>query len=216
MTHTTLSPALAGIPACLSAADPQAPSERRRWLLAVSAGAGAGMVATALPFAASFTPSERAKAMGSSVEVDISDLAPGGIKTVEWRGKPVWIMRRTPEMVKALEGSVQPLADPQSQRDQQPDYAKNAHRSIKADLFVGVGVCTHLGCSPNPVPQASANPSVGADWQGGFFCPCHGSTFDWAGRVYQNKPAPSNLEVPPHRYLADNTLLIGEDDNTKA
>lgn len=196
--------------------DANAQSDRRRWLLAVTAASGVGLACTAIPFARSFMPSERAKAMGSSVEVDVSDIAPGGIKTVEWRGKPVWIMRRTPEMVKALSENKHALADPHSERDQQPDYAKNVHRSIMADVFVGVGVCTHLGCSPNPVPQNSSNPSVGADWQGGFFCPCHGSTFDWAGRVYQNKPAPSNLEVPPHRYLSANTLLIGEDDSTKA
>lgn len=176
-----------------------------------AAEAGVGMAAVADPFVSSFAPSERARAMGAGVEVDISDIPPGGIKTVEWRGKPVWIMRRTPEMLASLPLLDASLADPGSAKDQQPDYARNPQRSIQSEVFVSVGICTHLGCSPNQVPAGTGNPSLGADWAGGFFCPCHGLTFDLAGRVFKNKPAPSNLEVPPHRYVADGKLLIGED-----
>jgi ubiquinol-cytochrome c reductase iron-sulfur subunit len=190
------------------AADP----ERRTWLIAAGAAGGVAAVGTAVPFVASFTPSERAKALGAAVEVDISDIPPGGMKTVEWRGKPVWIVRRTPEMLATAEKPSADLADPESAKPQQPEYARNATRSIKPDVFVAVGICTHLGCSPTAVPAGSNNPSVGDDWAGGFFCPCHGSTFDGAGRVFKNKPAPTNLEVPPHRYVSDTRLLIGEDN----
>jgi ubiquinol-cytochrome c reductase iron-sulfur subunit len=169
-------------------------------------------VATAIPFVSTLAPSERAKAQGAAVEVDIADLAPGAMKTVEWRGKPVWVVRRTPEMLARLEGHDQLLADPASERPQQPLYAQNATRSVKPEVFLAVGICTHLGCSPSAVPAGSGNPSVEADWPGGYFCPCHGSTFDGAGRVYKNKPAPTNLEVPPHRYVSDTRILIGEDD----
>lgn len=186
--------------------------ERRRMLLLTAAVAGAGVAATAVPFVASLAPSERARAMGASVEVDIGDIPPGGSKTVEWRGKPVWIMRRTPEMLAALSAHDAELADPASRKDQQPDYARNPQRSIRPELFVAVGICTHLGCSPTQLPAGTNNPAVGSDWAGGFFCPCHGSTFDLAGRVFRNKPAPTNLEVPPYKYLADSKLLIGEDD----
>jgi len=158
---------------------------------------GAAGITTAIPFVSSFAPSERAKAAGGPVEVDITDLMAGATKTVEWRGKPVWVVRRTPEMLAALQGHDGELVDPASARDQQPSYAANATRSIKADVFVAVGICTHLGCSPNAAPAGTANPSLPADWPGGFFCPCHGSTFDGAGRVFKNKPAPTNLEVPP-------------------
>jgi ubiquinol-cytochrome c reductase iron-sulfur subunit len=185
--------------------------ERRTWLLATGVAGGAAAVATAVPFVSSLAPSERARAMGAAVEVDISDIPPGGLKTVEWRGKPVWIVRRTPEMLAALGGHDAELADPDSRRDQQPDYARNATRSIEPEVFVAVGICTHLGCSPTRVPAGSANPSLPADWPGGYFCPCHGSTFDGAGRVYKNKPAPTNLEIPPHHYLASTRLRIGED-----
>ena len=149
--------------------------------------------------------------MGAAVEVDIGDIPPGGMKTVEWRGKPVWVVRRTPEMIAALQRNTDALADPASARDQQPDYARNGSRSLRPEVFVAVGICTHLGCSPSAVPAHSANPSLPADWAGGYFCPCHGSTFDGAGRVFKNKPAPTNLEIPPHRYLSDTRLLIGED-----
>ncbi|HMO48433.1 MAG TPA: ubiquinol-cytochrome c reductase iron-sulfur subunit [Rubrivivax sp.] len=186
-------------------------ADRRTWLIATTAAGGAAVAATAVPFVASFAPSERARAMGAAVEVDIGDIPPGGMKTVEWRGKPVWIVRRTPQMVAALQAPNPDLADPDSLRDQQPPYAANATRSLQPEVFVAVGICTHLGCSPTAVPAGSANPSLPADWQGGFFCPCHGSTFDGAGRVFKNKPAPTNLEIPPHRFLSASRLLIGED-----
>ncbi len=197
-------------PAALTSVLPDDP-ERRTWLLATSVAGGAAALATAVPLVSTFAPSERAKAMGAAVEVDIADIPPGGMKTVEWRGKPVWVVRRTAEMLAALTGQEARLADPASAQDQQPAYARNPARSIRDEVFVAVGICTHLGCSPSAVPAGSANPSVGADWPGGFFCPCHGSTFDGAGRVFKNKPAPTNLEVPPHRYLSDTRLLIGDD-----
>ena len=188
-------------------------SSKRTWLIAsVGAGAvGAGFVAT--PFISSFQPSERAKAAGAAVEVDISDIKPGEKKTVEWRGKPVWIIRRTTEQVEALKKSEAQLADPQSARSAYPtpEYAKNGHRSIKPEFMVAVGICTHLGCSPGDRLSAGPQPSLPDDWQGGFLCACHGSTFDLAGRVFKNKPAPDNLEVPPHMYLSDTKLLVGED-----
>lgn len=189
-------------------------TSKRTWLIASGCAGAAGGVAVAVPFVSSFQPSERAKAAGAAVEVDISALQPGEKLTVEWRGKPVWILKRTPEQVASLAKTEPQVADPKSDRKTYPtpEYAKNQHRSIKPEIFVGVGICTHLGCSPNAVPAGSANPSVGADWAGGFFCPCHGSTFDLAGRVFQNKPAPINLEVPPHKYLGEAKLVIGEDD----
>lgn len=187
-------------------------TERRHLLMLTAAAAGVAAAATAVPLVASFAPSQRALATGAAVEADISDLAPGAVKTVEWRGKPVWIMRRTPEMLAGLASLDSQLVDPASKvKSQQPDYAQNAHRSIKPEFMVTVGICTHLGCSPTAVPAGSSNPSVGADWPGGFYCPCHGSTFDLAGRVFKNKPAPTNLEIPPHMYLSEGRLLIGED-----
>jgi ubiquinol-cytochrome c reductase iron-sulfur subunit len=193
--------------------EPADDADRRRWLMAAGAAGSVAAVGTAVPFVASFAPSERAKAAGGPVEVDIADIAPGGMKTVEWRGKPVWIVRRTPQMIAALQGHDADLVDPQSKNaEQQPPYAANASRAIRDDVFVAIGICTHLGCSPTEVPQGSTNPSVPTDWPGGFFCPCHGSTFDGAGRVYRNKPAPTNLEVPPHRYAGATRLVIGEDD----
>lgn len=189
--------------------------ERRTWLLATGClGAVAG-AAVAVPFVSSFAPSERAKAMGASVTVDTAGIAPGEVRVAEWRGQPVWVMRRTPEMLAGLEATAD-LADPESKAAQQPAYATNAHRSIKPELMVAVGICTHLGCSPVTLPKGTANPSVPADWKGGFFCPCHGSTFDFAGRVFKNKPAPTNLLVPPHKFEADGTLLIGEDNHGAA
>jgi ubiquinol-cytochrome c reductase iron-sulfur subunit len=186
---------------------------RRTWI-AITCGAGAvGGVATAVPFVSTFAPSERAKAAGAPVQVDISTIQPGEKLTVEWRGKPVWIVRRTPEQLESLKKVEPQLADPMSARTQYPtpDYAKNPHRSIKPEFFVGVGICSHLGCSPSDKFQTGAQPSLPDDWAGGFLCPCHGSTFDIAGRVFKNKPAPDNLEVPPHMYLSDSVLLIGED-----
>ena len=186
---------------------------RRTWI-AITCGAGAaGGLATAVPFVSTFTPSERAKAAGAPVQVDISAIKPGEKLTVEWRGKPVWILRRTPEQIESLKKTEGQVADPNSERNQYPTpaYAKNTHRAIKPEFFVGVGICSHLGCSPSDKLQPGAQPSLPDDWQGGFLCPCHGSTFDVAGRVYKNKPAPDNLEVPPHMYLSDTVLLIGED-----
>ena len=192
----------------------QIDSSKRTWLIASSCAGAAGAVATAIPFVSTFQPSERAKAAGAAVEVDIAGLKPGEKMTVEWRGKPVWIVRRTTEQLAALSTLTDQLADPQSNRKPDeftPEYARNEARSIKPEFFVAVGICTHLGCSPSDKFQTGAQPSLPNDWQGGFFCPCHGSTFDMAGRVYKNKPAPDNLQVPPHMYLSDSKLLIGED-----
>ena len=188
------------------------PSAERRQLVLLTAATGCVAAAgVAVPLVSSLAPSERARAMGAGVEVDISDLAPGGVKTVEWRGKPVWIMRRTPEMLAALPQQDAALADPGSRKGPHPASARNPHRFLRPGGFVPVGIGTHLGCSPTAVPAGTSNPSVGDQWQGGFFCPCHGSTFDLAGRVFKNKPAPTNLEVPPHRYVSDTRLLIGDD-----
>lgn len=187
---------------------------KRTWLIASSCVGAAGGLAAVVPFVSSFQPSEKAKAAGAAVEADISALKPGEKMTVEWRGKPVWIVRRTPEMLAALPKLDSQLVDPDSTRkpeDQAPAYARNATRSIKPEVAVLVGICTHLGCSPSEKFKTGAQPSLPDDWQGGFFCPCHGSTFDLAGRVYKNKPAPDNLEVPPHMYLSETKLLIGED-----
>jgi ubiquinol-cytochrome c reductase iron-sulfur subunit len=189
-------------------------TSKRTWLIASGCAGAVGGVATAIPFVSSFQPSERAKAAGAAVEVDIGGIQPGEKLTVEWRGKPVWIVRRTPEQVAALSGIDGELADPKSQRNPSeltPEYARNEARSIKPEFFVGVGICSHLGCSPSDKFQAGPQPSLPDDWKGGFLCPCHGSTFDLAGRVFKNKPAPDNLEVPPHMYLSDSKLLIGED-----
>ena len=187
---------------------------RRTWI-GIACGAGAlGTVATAVPFVSSFSPSERAKAAGAPVEVDISAIRAGEMATVEWRGKPVWIMRRTPEQIASLKKTDALVADPDSKRkpdELTPEYARNEHRSRKPELLVAVGICTHLGCSPSAKLEAGPQPSLPDDWQGGFLCPCHGSLFDLAGRVYKNKPAPDNLEVPPYMYLSDSRLLIGED-----
>jgi ubiquinol-cytochrome c reductase iron-sulfur subunit len=198
-------------PACGSpAVTPEAP-DKRRWLIATGAAGGAAALATAVPFVSTFAPSERAKAAGGPVDVDLSDIPPGGGKTVEWRGKPVWVIRRTPQMLAALGGHDDQLVDPRSLKEQQPAYASNEARAVKAEVFVAIGICTHLGCSPSNAPAGAANPSLPDDWPGGFFCPCHGSTFDGAGRVFKNKPAPTNLEVPPYRYASDSRIVIGED-----
>lgn len=188
-------------------------NSRRTWLITSAAMGGVGAAAVAVPFVSSFQPSERAKAAGAAVEVDISALQPGEKRVVEWRGKPVWIMRRSPEQLAALEKVEPQLADPTSERKAYPtpEYAKNRHRSIKPEVFVGVGICTHLGCSPGDKFTPGPQPSLPDDWVGGFLCACHGSTFDLAGRVFKNKPAPDNLEVPPHYYTSDTTLLIGEE-----
>jgi ubiquinol-cytochrome c reductase iron-sulfur subunit len=188
---------------------------KRTWLIASSCAGAVGAAFTAVPFVSSFAPSERAKAAGAPVEVDISALKPGEKMTVEWRGKPVWIVKRTPDQVAALPKNDSELADPQSKRkpdELTPAYARNEARSIKPELLVVVGICTHLGCSPTEKFVAGPQPSLPDDWKGGFLCPCHGSTFDMAGRVFKNKPAPDNLEVPPHKYLTETRLLIGEDN----
>lgn len=187
-------------------------SSRRNLLVATSAAGGVAVVATAVPFVASLTPSDRAKAAGAPVEADISQLAPGEMMTVEWRGKPVWILRRTPEMLESLEQTEERVADPESSEPMQPEYAQNQHRSINPEFFVTVGICTHLGCSPSERFRTGAASGISNDWAGGFFCPCHGSYFDLAGRVYRSMPAPTNLEVPPHIYLSDTTILVGEDE----
>jgi ubiquinol-cytochrome c reductase iron-sulfur subunit len=194
--------------------DTQVDASKRTWLIASSCAGAVGAGFAAVPFVSSFNPSERAKAAGAPVEVDISNLRPGEKVTVEWRGKPVWIVRRTPEQVAVLPKLDGELADPKSKRNPDeltPEYARNEARSIKPEVLVVVGICSHLGCSPTEKFQPGAQPSLPDDWKGGFLCPCHGSTFDMAGRVFKNKPAPDNLEVPPHMYLSDSRLLIGED-----
>ena len=189
-------------------------SSKRTWLIASGCAGAVGGVATAVPFVSTFQPSEKAKAAGAAVEVDISDLKPGEKVTVEWRGKPVWIIKRTPDQLAELPKLDGQLADPQSKRNPAeltPEYARNEWRSIKPEVLVAVGICSHLGCSPSDKFVAGPQPSLPDDWKGGFLCPCHGSTFDMAGRVFKNKPAPDNLEVPPHMYLSETKLLIGED-----
>lgn len=192
----------------------QIDSSKRTWIIASACAGAVGGAATAVPFVSTFQPSERAKAAGAAVEVDIAAIKPGEKLTVEWRGKPVWIVRRTPEQLAALSKVTPLLADPESKRKQDeltPAYARNEGRSIKPEIFVAVGICTHLGCSPSEKFQLGAQSAMPEDWMGGFLCPCHGSTFDMAGRVYKNKPAPDNLEIPPHVFLSDSKLLIGED-----
>lgn len=184
-------------------------SGRRRFLItATSVAGGIATIAWATPFIMSMMPSERAKAAGAPVEVDISKLEPGMLLLVEYRGRVVWVLNRTPEMLATLPKLNDKLSDPKSERDQQPEYAQNLTRSIKPEILVTSGVCTHLGCSP-VFRKEIAPADLGPDWLGGFFCPCHGSMFDLAGRVYKNVPAPTNLFVPPHTYLSENILLIG-------
>jgi len=183
---------------------------RRNLVVATSVVGGAASVGAAAPFFASMLPSERAKAAGAPIEVDISAIAPGELKVYEWRGKPVWVIRRTDAMLEAIRKSDPKLSDPKSEVLQQPAYAQNEFRSIKPHVMVVVGVCTHLGCSPQE-KRIDDKAEMGADWLGGFYCPCHGSKFDFAGRVYKGSPAPTNLVVPPYKYLSDNTLVVGED-----
>ncbi len=194
--------------------DPSKPNRARRKLIIASACAGgAAAVGTAVPFAASMLPSERAEALGAPVEADVGPLAPGEKMTVEWRGQPVWILRRTREMLEGIKKADGKVADPMSERKRgelTPEYARNEFRSIKPEYLVVVGICTHLGCSPQDRLKAGPE-AFESDWTGGFYCPCHGSLFDLAGRVYRNKPAPDNLRVPPYTYLSDTRILIGED-----
>ncbi len=185
---------------------------RRRMLtIATSAVGAVGAGAWAVPFVGSLAPSEKAKALGAPVKIDISEIQPGDVKTVAWRGRPVWVLRRTQEMLATLEKVRGNLADPDSKQPQQPDYISGDTRSIKPEFMVMLGVCTHLGCSPNKRTDAGASDLGGNSWLGGFFCPCHGSKFDLAGRVFQGVPAPLNIVVPPHRYESDTVLVIGED-----
>ena len=184
---------------------------KRRFLIgATGVVGGVGAAAAAVPFVMSFFPSERAKAAGAPVEIDISKLEPGQKIDVEWRGKVCWIVQRTPDMLATLPKLTERLADATSSQDQQPAYARNEHRSIKPGVWIAVGICTHLGCSPT-FRKDIAPADLGPDWLGGFFCPCHQSKFDLAGRVYRGMPAPTNLEVPPHVYLSDTRILIGAD-----
>lgn len=195
-------------------ADGSVQSGKRRFLLgATSAVGAAGVVAWAIPFAASLLPSERAKAAGAPVEVDIGKLEPGQKINVEWRGKVVWVIHRTPEMLAGLAKLDSRVADPKSEIDHQPPYAKNEDRSIKPEIFVAVGICTHLGCSPTFRPEIGPA-DLGQDWLGGFFCPCHQSKFDLAGRVFKGVPAPTNLIIPPYKFLSDTRIRIGDDSNT--
>lgn len=184
---------------------------RRRLLVATSAVGGAGALAALVPFVSSMLPSERAKAAGAPVEVDISKLEPGQMMTVEWRGKPVWIISRTKAMLETLPKLKDRVDDPESKKPMQPEYIKGETRSIKPEVMVVVGICTHLGCSPSSKFKHGSEEGMAGDWLGGFLCPCHGSMFDFAGRVFKSMPAPTNLEVPPHMYLADSRILIGVD-----
>ncbi len=195
----------------------QGVNRTRRRLLVITSGIGAaGAAGLAVPFVKSMQPSARAKAAGAPVEVDISKIEPGMKITVEWRGQPVWILRRTRQMLAGLEKITPRLADPTSQESIQPAYVDPENRASKEEYLVVVGICTHLGCSPKDRLQAGSVSGLGADWQGGFFCPCHGSTFDLAGRVFKNVPAPTNLSVPPYRFLSDSRIIIGEDEKGAA
>ncbi len=193
-------------------ADSSVDRRKRRFLVAATSvmGSVAG-VAVAVPFVLSMNPSARARAAGAPVEQDISKIEPGMMITIEWRGKPVWIVHRTPEMLASLPKIDSEMVDPKSSVKQQPDYARNEVRSIKPEYLVLVGICTHLGCSPSQKLTAGAESGMGNDWPGGFFCPCHGSKFDLAGRVFKGVPAPTNLEVPPYAYLSDTRLIVGSD-----
>ena len=189
--------------------------KRRLLIAATGVAGGIATVATAVPFVASMLPSERAKAAGAPVEADIGALGPGEKLTVEWRGQPVWIVRRTKEMLDSIKSSDDKVADPKSARkpgELTPEYARNEFRSRsdKSEILVVVGICSHLGCSPQDKFKTGPE-AFEADWKGGFYCPCHGSLFDLAGRVYKNKPAPDNLKVPPYKYLSDTKILIGDD-----
>jgi len=192
--------------------DDRVNNERRRFLTVVTSGIGAvGGIFAATPFVLSMMPSERAKAAGAPVEIDISKLKPGQMVKEIWRGKPVWVVSRTPEMLESLKSIQDELRDPASEQSVQPANSQNEFRSEKPEILVLIGICTHLGCSP--VEKFAIGPASGIsdDWPGGFFCPCHGSTFDMAGRVYKNVPAPDNLPVPPYKFLNDSLILVGEE-----
>lgn len=190
----------------------QVVDKRRRLFLTAAATAvtGVGAAYVAVPFIASMNPSDRAKAAGAPVEADISKLEPGQLIRVEWRGKPVWVLKRTQEVLAQLDAMGEILRDPASNESEQPESCQNNHRSIKPEVFLAVGICTHLGCSPSFRPDVAPE-DLGPDWQGGFFCPCHGSKFDLSGRVFAGVPAPLNLVIPPHEYITDSRILIGSD-----
>ena len=195
--------------------DNEKPDKTRRNLVVATSAVGAAVgLGAAVPFVVSMWPSERARAAGAPVEVDLSRIAPGELAVIEWRGKPVWVIRRTPEMLASLKAAEARLSDPRSKASEQPKYAENEYRSAKPDVMVMEGVCTHLGCSPQ-LKGADAKGEMGGDWVGGFYCPCHGSKFDLAGRVFRGAPAPTNLKVPPYTFVSDSKLVIGEDEKTK-
>ena len=195
--------------------DNEKPDKTRRNLVVATSAVGAAVgLGAAVPFVASMWPSDRARAAGAPVEVDLSRIAPGELAVIEWRGKPVWVIRRTPEMLASLKAAEARLSDPRSKASEQPKYAENEYRSAKPDVMVMEGVCTHLGCSPQ-LKGADAKGEMGGDWVGGFYCPCHGSKFDLAGRVFRGAPAPTNLKVPPYTFVSDSKLVIGEDEKTK-
>ena len=189
--------------------------DRRRFLVTVTSVTGAiGVTSLSIPFVSSMLPSEKAKAAGASVQVDVSQVEQGKVLTTEWRGRPVWILNRSDSMIKSLESNPKKLSDPNLKvSSQQPKYCQNETRSIKPNMLVIVGICTHLGCAPSP--RLSPKGDMGENWEGGFFCPCHGSKFDLAGRVFKGSPAPTNLVVPPHKYLNENTIVLGEDAKEK-
>ncbi len=195
-------------------ADNVDPGRRRFLTAAATVVGGVGTAFVAAPFLISWAPSERAQAAGAPVDIDVSKLEPGQRVTVEWRGKPVWVIRRTQEQLDALATLSDQLRDPKSEvADQQPEYAQNEYRSVKPEYMIMIGICTHLGCSPTFRPEV-APADLGPEWKGGFFCPCHGSKFDLAGRVFLSVPAPSNLPVPPHHYVSDTQILVGVDPET--
>jgi len=199
----------AGTPSSATEAADVDTDKRRFLVVATSVVGGIGMVATAVPFVMSMWPSERAKAAGAPVEVDVSKIEAGQKIDVEWRGKVVWLVKRTPQMLENLPKLDPRLADPKSEQSQQPKDCKNEYRSIKPELWVAVGICTHLGCSPT-YRKEIAPADLGPDWLGGFFCPCNQSKFDLAGRVFKGVPAPLNLVVPPYKFVSDALVLIGE------
>ena len=190
----------------------QVDERKRRFLIvATTAASAAAAGGVAAPLLSSWFPSARALAAGAPVEIDVSKIEPGQQVTLEWRGKPVWVLRRTPEMLAQLEKNAGFLADPESKSAKQPDYVKGVARAIKPEVFVAVGVCTHLGCSPTLKKEVGAASDMGGDWPGGYYCPCHNSRFDLSGRVFNGSPAPTNLDIPPHRYVNDKVVVVGED-----
>ncbi len=192
---------------------------RRFWIGAACVLGGVAIVGTSIPFIQTFAPSEKAKAAGAPVEVEFGDLVPGQMRTIEWRGKPVWIIRRSQDQLETIHSQNNLMADPDSKRPGfTPLYAKNEYRSRNPEYFICVGICTHLGCAPSPRfgTGSDAGPGLPSNWKGGFLCPCHGSTFDMAGRVFKNKPAPDNLEIPPHQYLEETHIVIGTDEYNQA